>query len=85
MLILEETCWNCQNKDYVPRKDKYGNSLPCPHCKAGTIITPEGQAILDFVERHLVTELDFVKRHLVTEAIEKHEGNYVHKSSQYDE
>ena len=74
MLILEETCWNCQNRDYVPQKDKYGNSLPCPHCKAGTIITQEGQAILDFVERHLVTE-----------AIEKHQGNYVHKSSQYDE
>ena len=67
MLILEELCWNCQNRDYVPQKDKYGKSLSCPHCKDGTIITSEGQAILDFVERHLVDK-----------AVENHERNYKH-------
>lgn len=53
-LILEESCWNCQNRDYYPEKI-IGVEIPCRYCNdKGFIITPEGKDILEFVAKHLI-------------------------------
>jgi DnaJ-class molecular chaperone len=55
-LELEEQCWNCGG-DGTDWDSETGKTTPCRVCHGkGYTISQDGQAILDFIKKHLMPE-----------------------------